>query len=246
MQDNKSVLLKADGKNEDIELTETTVKVIYYKKELFKKTDKSKIENVEEIPRDSIIEARIISKGSFQILIPSESNPKSHCYFLIYFNPEQTPKFEKMVEEIGRQGFWYEDNSKLGHTESYENEEQASIDADGAAKKGWRPQSSSAIEGHINIGRTVAKTILTGGIGLAVSGRSRTKGKMTITYERTPEWLSSHNKAVSQLSALSQATGPQPADDPLQKMKQLKGMLDAGLVTESEYSAKKADLLSKM
>ena len=76
--------------------------------------------------------------------------------------------------------------------------------------------------------------------------RTRTKGKFTITYERTPEWLAANNNAISQPLASIQATDPQPADDPLQKMKQLKGMLDAGLITESEYNTKKADLLSKM
>ena len=205
---------------------------------MFKKMDKSKIENVEETPRDSIIEARIISKGSFQILIPSESNPQSHCYFLIYFNPEQNPEFEKMAEEIGLQGYWYEDKSKMSHIESYESEEQATIDANKAATKGWMPQSTSATDGHVNIGRTLARGL--------IFGAHRTKGKFTITYERTPEWLASNNKTVSQLSASARVTDPQPTDDPLQKMKQLKGMLDAGLITESEYNAKKADLLSKM
>jgi membrane protease subunit (stomatin/prohibitin family) len=36
------------------------------------------------------------------------------------------------------------------------------------------------------------------------------------------------------------------AEDPLAKLKQLKTMLDAGLITQTEYDEKKADILSKM
>jgi hypothetical protein len=37
-----------------------------------------------------------------------------------------------------------------------------------------------------------------------------------------------------------------PKDDPLEKLSQLKKMLDAGLITQQEYDTKKADLLSRM
>ena len=36
------------------------------------------------------------------------------------------------------------------------------------------------------------------------------------------------------------------ADDPVQKLQQLKQMADAGLISEAEYEAKKADILSRM
>lgn len=35
-------------------------------------------------------------------------------------------------------------------------------------------------------------------------------------------------------------------DDPAQKLKMLKGMLDEGLITEADYEEKKTDILSKM
>ncbi len=38
---------------------------------------------------------------------------------------------------------------------------------------------------------------------------------------------------------------PLPADDPGQKLVQLKSFLDQGLISENEYSAKKADILSR-
>lgn len=44
-----------------------------------------------------------------------------------------------------------------------------------------------------------------------------------------------------------QAAGSAAAQqDPVQKLKQLKDMLDAGLITQTEYDEKKADILSKM
>jgi len=235
MDDNELVLLTAEGKNGKIELTETLVKITYYKSGIFK-IDKSQIECIEDIPRDSINEARITSKGEFRVFIPSESDPMSYDQFIIYFKPEQTQEFEMIAEEIGLQGFWYQDKNKMSHIVSYDDEEQASIDANRAATKGWMPQGTSATDGHLNIGRTLARGL--------IFGAHRTKGKIVVTYERTPEWLASNNKVASQPSALP--SDPQPTSDSLQKMKQLKGMLDAGLISESEYNTKKAELLSRM
>ena len=41
-------------------------------------------------------------------------------------------------------------------------------------------------------------------------------------------------------------TAPSPQEDAQAKLKQLKSMLDEGLITESDYEAKKADILAKM
>jgi hypothetical protein len=210
-------MLTAEGKDAKVELTESLVKITHYKK--------SKIENVEEIPRDSVLCARAISKDEFRIYVPNEHNPRLESYYLIYFKPEQTENFEKIAEEIGH-GPWYEDKRKLSHTESYESEEQASIEANKAAKTGWRTQSTTTKTGQI------------------FRGSSTSKGEIIITYERTPAWLASNNKAVSQPSVTTSAS--LSADDLLQKLKQLKGMLDADLISQSEYDAKKAELLSRM
>ena len=235
MQDNESVLFTANGKNGNIELTETSLRITKYNR-----WDKSKIDKIHEIPRNAITGARV-SENEFYVFVPEDFPGVDRCgYFTISIdvNGGYRPEFENIAEEIGLQERWYEDNSKLSHTESYESEEQASIDADRAAKRGWMPQSTSATDGHVNIGRTLARGL--------IFGAHRTKGKFTITYGRTPEWMTSHTNAMSSPLAPTQATGPQPADDPLQKMMQLKGMLDAGLITESEYNTKKADLLSRM
>jgi len=237
MQDNESVLLTAGGKNGKVELTETSVIISEYKRGLTG-WNKSKIDKVHEIPRDVIISAEVV-ESDFYVFLPNDFPGVDYrgCFTIsIDVTAGYRPGFENIADEIGLQGRWYEENSKLSHTESYESEEQASIDADRAAKRGWKALGSSATEGHINIGRTLARGL--------IFGAHRTKGKITITYERTPEWLVSNKKAVSPPSALT--SDPQPTEGPLQKMKQLKGMLDAGLISESEYDAKKADLLSKM
>ena len=231
MQDNESVLFTANGKNGNIKLTETSLRITKYKR-----WDKSKIDKIHEIPRNAITEARISQKEFYVFVSESFPDVDPSGYFSISIDVDggYLPEFEYVAEEIGLQGRWYEDNSKLSHIETYTSEEQASIDVDRAAKRGWKALGSSATDGHINIGRTLARGL--------IFGAHRTKGTITVTYERTPEWLAANNKTVSQPSALA----PQPTDDPLQKMKQLKGMLDAGLISESEYNAKKTDLLSKM
>jgi hypothetical protein len=231
MPENESILLTAEGNSANIELTKTSLKINEYKKG-FMGYDKSKITNVNEIPRDTIVMAEAL-QNEFIITLSD-----GYIRIPIDVTGGYWQGFKNIAEEIGLQGYWYEDNSKLSHIESYENEEQASIDANKAAMKGWMPQSTSATDGHVNIGRTLARGL--------IFGAHRTKGKFTITYGRTPEWMAAHNNAMSPPLAPIQATGPQPADDPLQKMMQLKGMLDAGLISESEYNAKKTDLLSRM
>jgi hypothetical protein len=42
------------------------------------------------------------------------------------------------------------------------------------------------------------------------------------------------------------ASAKVPVDDPIAKMKQLKALLDAGFITDEDYAAKKADILSRI
>lgn len=79
---------------------------------------------------------------------------------------------------------------------TYKNEKDAAKEVDKAAKKGWMPQGTTATDGHINVGRTVTGAVLTGGLNLLIGG-SRSKGKVTITYVRTPEWLEKIRKPAA-------------------------------------------------
>jgi len=62
-----------------------------------------------------------------------------------------------------------------------------------AAQHGGVAQGTAATDGHINVGRTMTKVVLTGGLGL-MTGASRSKGKITITYARSQEWLAGQRK----------------------------------------------------
>jgi len=88
---------------------------------------------------------------------------------------------------------WYDHPTKLTEVRTYKNQREASRDANAAANKGWQIQGTTATDGHINVGRTVTGAVLTGGLNL-LFGASRTKGKITLTYVRTPEWLAEQNQ----------------------------------------------------
>lgn len=242
MQGNESVLLTAEGKNGKIELTETSVRFTEYKKELLKWNPKNC--KVHEIPRDAITSAEVILQKEFYIFLPSDFLGGGIDRFCVSFNANQLPEFENMAEEIGLQGRWYEDNKKLSHVVSYDSEEQASIDANRAAKWGWMPQSTSVTDGRVKVGSTVAKTILTGGIGLAVLGESRTPGKVSINYARTPEWLESHKK--SDASAATTASTPSETsnlNDVIVQLERLAKLKEQGILTEGELQAQKKKIL---
>jgi hypothetical protein len=86
---------------------------------------------------------------------------------------------------------WYDDSCRQTYVAKYKNEKDAAAEAEEAAKKGWIPQSVTATDGHINVGRTATGAVLTRGIYLLMGG-SRSKGEITITYVRSPVWLAEH------------------------------------------------------
>lgn len=86
---------------------------------------------------------------------------------------------------------WYDDKKALTHVETYNNDKDASKDAERAAQKGWMPQETTASAGHVNAGRTAMKWMIPGGVFF---GASRTGGKLTLTYMRTPDWLAANKK----------------------------------------------------
>lgn len=83
---------------------------------------------------------------------------------------------------------WYQDVTKRAHVETYQKDKIMQKEVEVAAQYGWMPQTSAGVAGHINVGRTVTAAALTGGASLLL-GASRSKDKLTITYVRTPEWL---------------------------------------------------------
>ena len=66
-----------------------------------------------------------------------------------------------------------------------------------------------------------------------------------LTRRRPAAEPASSAPVQSETSAI-QAPAPAASEDPKQTLKQLKEMLDEGLITEAEYEAKKAEILSGM
>lgn len=88
---------------------------------------------------------------------------------------------------------WYQDSTRLTYVATYSSDKDAQKELEAAAHYGWTPQGTTATEGHVNVGRTLTKAVLTGGLGL-LTGASRSKGKITITYVRSQEWLARQRK----------------------------------------------------
>jgi len=86
---------------------------------------------------------------------------------------------------------WYHDPSKRAHVETYTNQKKMQQEVETAGQFGWVPQTSAGVGSHINVGRTVTKVALTGGLGL-MTGASRSKDKITIAFVRSQEWLDQH------------------------------------------------------
>jgi len=83
---------------------------------------------------------------------------------------------------------WYHDLRALTHIATYTNEKQMQKEVEMSAHYGWMLQGTTGTAGHINVGRSVTKFVLTGGLGM-MTGASRSKDKITITFVRTPEWI---------------------------------------------------------
>lgn len=91
------------------------------------------------------------------------------------------------------------------------------------ASQGYRPVSQSWAEGRPGVGRVVALGVFASSI--------RPKGYLTVTYERQSQ---------------SDSAGESTPVDPLDQLKRLGELRDAGVLTESEFQAKKAEILARL
>jgi hypothetical protein len=83
-------------------------------------------------------------------------------------------------------GAWYKDSKRIGYVATYSDEKEMRRDVERASKHGWVPQSTTSDGGHVNVGRTYAGAVLTGGLSLLFGG-SRSKEKLTISFVRAPK-----------------------------------------------------------
>lgn len=83
---------------------------------------------------------------------------------------------------------WYDDRTRVSYVAKYKNEKAIRRDLEQAMRRGWRLQDTSQVGGHLNLGRTAAGVMLTGGLAL-LAGGSRTKGSHTVVFVRDELWL---------------------------------------------------------
>jgi hypothetical protein len=65
-------------------------------------------------------------------------------------------------------------------------------------------------------------------------------------YTIVRELVAKAHESLHQQQAIVQQVSAAPQEDSMAKLKQLKDMLDAGLISQSEYDSKKTDILSRM
>ena len=69
------------------------------------------------------------------------------------------------------------------HIATYNDQRQLQYEVGIARTFGWEVSSATGTSGHINLSRTAAKVIFTGGVGLFL-GASRTKDTITLVFTR--------------------------------------------------------------
>ena len=124
---------------------------------------------------------------------------------------------------------------------TYRSASEYERDAASMVSSGWRPEATaSGGRGKVNMGRTVLKA----GVWLpwAVMRPSRKGDPLTVTWVRERS-TTTQRRVAAEASALAP---PQPAPDVLVQLEKLGQLRDSGIVTEEEFEAKKADLLSRL
>ncbi len=112
----------------------------------------------------------------------------------------------------------------------YKDAKEYERDTQTMSAAGWKPQGQTSEDSKVAAGRTLGKAVATGGIGLLLTGRSKKGGGITVTWVR-PE----------------AAASPSPTGDDIpSKLRELADLRDKGILTDSEFEAKKAELLSRL
>ena len=134
---------------------------------------------------------------------------------------------EATVHKIDGRPWWFADRDQI--VLSYTDMGQIEFELKQASKRGWFIETTDSTDGHINVGRTMSAAILTGGLSLAF-GASRTSGRTTVNWRR-------------QSSEVAQTP---PSIDPLEMLKKLNELKEAGVITEAEFEAKKGEILARL
>ena len=121
----------------------------------------------------------------------------------------------------------------------YKNAKDYEKDARTMLRAGWRMEGQSTGRGRVNMGRTVLKA----GILLpwAVMRPSRKGDPIMVT------WLKGGQlEEIDHPEAIAESALAEPRDDVTETLRKLAELREAGILTADEFTAKKADLLSRI
>jgi hypothetical protein len=68
---------------------------------------------------------------------------------------------------------------------TYDNHKEFERDAKKMARDGWMPEQQASDKGRVSVRGTVAKTVLTGGLGM-ITGQSHKSNKLTVAWVKQP------------------------------------------------------------
>ncbi len=133
------------------------------------------------------------------------------------------------------------------HVKEYKESDRRKMNDDIklAATHGWEIETVGQQSGHLNVGRTVTTTVLTGGLRL-LAGASRTKGFTIVRFTRTQGSTDTPaDSAMKDGGATAELPGGH-GEDVLKQIEKLAELNRAGAITDEEFTQKKAELLSRL
>src|ERR1035437_2263862 len=149
--------------------------------------------------------------------------------------------FSRLMKASGQQarkeGQWAVEEPTV-QVKTYDSAKEYESDAQKMITDGWRMEGQSQSTGNVKMGRTLVKA----GIFLpwAVMRPARKGGKLTVT------WVKANLTSIASAPATSSVATDTPLDDALDQLKRLGDLRDAGILTEDEFVAKKAELLDRI
>lgn len=125
----------------------------------------------------------------------------------------------------------------------------------------WRDLQDARLEEGARTATLTMKTV--GGMPISVGHLPKNQARRVYSYAQDMEERMRDERRIREMEERraaaggvvfhagatvpsTQASQPLPQEDPVQKLTQLKQMLDADLISQDEYDAKKAEILSKM
>jgi hypothetical protein len=133
------------------------------------------------------------------------------------------------------------------HVKEYKENDRRKMSDDikKASTHGWEVETVGEQSGHINVGRTLTTTALTGGLRLFL-GASRTKGFTIVRFTRMRDSTDRPEiPSVTEPDQRHEASGGD-GEDILKQIEKLAELNRSGALTDEEFAQKKAELLARL